>query len=298
MLAAPAAMQGLLLKLLLPQQQHAQGGKCRSHANAWANGQEICICALQVFHEKYSCWWEGREHLSFLCHFLTPHCHLHFKASRQILGLEWPFLALLLQHSLHDQGSHHGIFLYNLSVSLEEKTAGASSTVGKYKEMHKNCRNINWNRQTKKSHHLGGFRDNTGDFTLIFGRKISNCLGIYLFPILIFFFFEWENDSLGCPIPPEIMVANSKLARRLPGTSWHYSHKGGRCQGLFLDFQGTLKVVERKKNTIIFSCLAASTAQIKTPGMTLRATLFPQHREGKHGKVLFLIWVSWEHQTT
>lgn len=54
----------------------------------------------------------------------------------------------------------------------------------------------------KKKHHLGGFRDNTGDFTLIFGRKIRYCLGIYLFPILIYFFLSGKM-TLGVAQSPQ-----------------------------------------------------------------------------------------------
>lgn len=141
--------------------------------------------------------------------------------------------ALPAVHAQHDQGPYLGIFLYNLSFSLEEKTAGASSTVGKYKEMHKNCRNINWNNQTEKSHHLGGFRDNTGDFTLIFGRKIGHCLGIISFRYWFFFVGKWH---LGLHNPPRNNGSQLKISQKVARHLLALFPQGRQMPGAFYGF--------------------------------------------------------------
>lgn len=97
---------------------------------------------------------------------------------------------------------------------------------------------------------------------------------------------------MGLPNPPRNNGSQLKNSQKVARHLLALFPQGRQMPGAFFGFSRHFEGGGKEKKTIIFSCLAASTAQIKTPGMTLRATLFPQHREGKHGKVLFLIWVS------
>lgn len=74
---------------------------------------------------------------------LQPQCLCLCKRERTLFGFAAPFFALAHLAVLPQSHLDFFFFLHNFGFSWEKKTFGASSTVGKYKEMPKNCRNIN-----------------------------------------------------------------------------------------------------------------------------------------------------------
>lgn len=307
-------------------------------SETWGEGIAEAVQAHGQMDKKFAFFHEkilfvgGRDRntMIFSTTSSSPCSCLCFKAdfwvSDNPLWLRYSFFALVHLAVLPPARSTFPpwlLFLCNLGFSWEKETFGASSTMGKYKEMPKNCRNINWNGQTKL--HLGGFWGKIRDFNLISGKKVAHGLGfscafavqginvgwlhpkklpwcnvvcplrISLSQILDFFLGKW---NLGLHNPTRNNCSQLKIRQGVPRRLLELSPKRKQVVVAFLGlFRAFLGWWKGKKCD--FSSSAPSAAEFEASNMTLVATFFPQRGEEKAPrKVLFLIWVSWKHQTT